>query len=109
MTKVVFLIKDDALVGFSALGHTGFSYEGTDIVCAAISALTQTGLIAISDIAKCSFEHRLNNGGLFLRLDGKNNCEALKKADLILRTIRLGLISIEKKYEEYLNVTTEEV
>ncbi|MBQ9855288.1 MAG: ribosomal-processing cysteine protease Prp, partial [Clostridia bacterium] len=42
MTKVVFYSDEKGMIwGFEASGHAGYAESGSDIVCAAISALTQ--------------------------------------------------------------------
>ena len=40
MTKIRFLKSDGVYYGFEEIGHTGFADAGTDILCAAISAMT---------------------------------------------------------------------
>jgi uncharacterized protein YsxB (DUF464 family) len=40
MTKVVFLRSDGVFYGFREEGHAGYGEAGTDIVCAALSAMT---------------------------------------------------------------------
>ena len=37
-------------MGFTASGHSGFAERGHDIVCAAVSALTQTCELGLSDV-----------------------------------------------------------
>lgn len=41
MTKLTFFVSDKHLVGFSCKGHSGYSNEGYDIVCAAISTAVE--------------------------------------------------------------------
>ena len=39
MTTVTFLTEGKRIIGFDAKGHSGYSEEGSDIVCAAASML----------------------------------------------------------------------
>ena len=39
MTRCEFFMEDERITGFSVSGHSGYAEEGSDIVCAAISAL----------------------------------------------------------------------
>ena len=39
MTRCEFFTEDDRITGFSVSGHSGYSEAGSDIVCAAISAV----------------------------------------------------------------------
>ena len=47
MTKIRLFFNGNDIIGFSAEGHTGFADRGEDIVCAAISVLTQTAVIGL--------------------------------------------------------------
>ena len=39
--------KSGRLSGFTVVGHTGYAPEGEDIVCAGVSALSQTAVNAL--------------------------------------------------------------
>ena len=41
MTTITFRTEGDRIVGFDSQGHSGYAEEGEDIVCAAISSITQ--------------------------------------------------------------------
>lgn len=59
MTSIVFQADSDgAIRGFSVCGHTGFSDEGSDIVCAAVSAVTDFTLHLLLDTfgAKANYQ-----------------------------------------------------
>ena len=38
MTTVPFLTEESRIIGFDAIGHSGWDEEGSDIVCAAITS-----------------------------------------------------------------------
>ena len=38
MTTVTFLTEESRIIGFDAIGHSGWDEEGSDIVCAAITS-----------------------------------------------------------------------
>ena len=52
MTHVTLIRDRSGLVGFEAKGHTGYADEGSDIVCSAVSALTQTAALGINEVLK---------------------------------------------------------
>ena len=52
----VYWRTDGALVGFRAQGHSGYAQSGSDIVCAAISALTQTFANGLSNVLQVPVE-----------------------------------------------------
>ena len=50
-TAVTFYRRPDGtLVGYRAEGHTGYAESGSDIVCAAVSALTQATLNGLKEV-----------------------------------------------------------
>ena len=57
MTKVdIFINQDGYIHGFQAKGHSGYAVHGEDIVCAAISALTQATVIGLTEVLKLEVE-----------------------------------------------------
>ena len=38
MTTITFLTEESRIIGFDAMGHSGYSEAGSDIVCAAITS-----------------------------------------------------------------------
>ena len=43
--RPVFKDKQGMIVGYKVSGHAGYSEEGSDIICSAVSALTQAPLL----------------------------------------------------------------
>ena len=107
MTNVVFLRDPDALLnGFSACGHAGFGEYGSDIVCAAISALTQTAVIGLSKVACApALIKRNDSKGFFsARVRSYATLCQRRQADLLLKTLLLGLKAIAAQYPGQLQV-----
>ena len=109
MTEITVYRKHGALVGFDAVGHTGFAEHGEDIVCAAVSAVTQTAVIGIMELVKapCAFE--TTDGELHLMLERSVKGKQFEQAELIIRTMLAGLRSIETDYSDYLKLEKREV
>lgn len=47
MTTVEITHRGQWIVGFTASGHSDYADEGEDIVCAALSAITQTAMLGL--------------------------------------------------------------
>ncbi|WP_195479962.1 ribosomal-processing cysteine protease Prp [Coprococcus comes] len=96
-------------VGFKAHGHAGFSEEGQDIVCAAVSVLTINTLNAIEKFAddRTSLVSDESKGLIDYRLKGNPT----REAQLLLDAMVLGLeeIAEDENYREYMDLTYEEV
>lgn len=105
----MFLLKKyEYLIAFKIEGHAGFKEEGEDIVCSAISMISQTTLIGILEVLKIDVEYYIEDGFLNLSLE-KNSMEEIKKCQVLLQTMLLGLKNIEITYGDYINVRVEEV
>ena len=50
MTKIEFFTEDERITGFSVSGHSGYAEAGSDIVCAAISAVVSMAEATINDV-----------------------------------------------------------
>ncbi|MFO7319522.1 MAG: ribosomal-processing cysteine protease Prp [Limnochordia bacterium] len=98
------------LVGFDALGHTGYAEHGSDIVCAAVSALTTVTVLGLQ--ARLGLDPYVEvdeeSGRLVCRLDpGAVDPGRWQRAQDLLETLALGLREIERDYRGY--VAVEEV
>ncbi|MBR4435159.1 MAG: ribosomal-processing cysteine protease Prp [Clostridia bacterium] len=109
MTRITVLYKNGAIVGFDAEGHTGYAEHGQDIVCAAVSAITQTAVNGITELLDCPCAADVSDGELHFMLDASVIAEQLEKAELLLKAMLLGLRSIEKEYSNYLKIKEREV
>ena len=96
-------------VGFKAHGHAGFSEEGQDIVCAAASVLIINTMNAIELYTEDAFSvfSDEETGMISWHLEGNPS----KEAGLLLNTMILGLkgMADDENYEEYIDLTFEEV
>lgn len=52
MLRVTFLKEKDNILSFKIKGHASFAENGKDIVCSAISVLSQTTLASLLEIVK---------------------------------------------------------
>ena len=100
-TAVTFYRRPDGtLVGYRAEGHTGYAESGSDIVCAAVSALTQATLNGLKEVlgAPVMFDIDDRTASLEARLTPEATREHIEGAQLLLETLRQGLQAIERSY-----------
>ena len=50
MTRCEFFMEDERITGFSVSGHSGYAEAGSDIVCAAVSAVVTMAEATINDV-----------------------------------------------------------
>lgn len=109
MIKAVFFHDGHGRIkGFRIKGHAGFSTAGTDIICAAVSAIVYTALGGLDELAGFrNFEER--DGYMECRVPDNLGNEESHAADIILKTMVIGLRQIEAEYSKYIQIRFEEV
>jgi len=104
MTKISFIYDERSRVtGFEFKGHAGYGEAGTDIVCAAISALVFTTMNSIEAFSKTAFEGEQDKdkGRIYFRLTDEPDREAL----VLLGSLKLGVEQIQKSYgKKYIRI-----
>lgn len=106
MTRVSLFSNGGVFTGFRAEGHTGYAPEGSDIVCAGVSVLLQSTVMALAELLSIPVELKTEKKtGLFLcRLPRALTGEQQEKADLLFRSMHQGLMRMAEKYPDYLSV-----
>ena len=101
---------DGTLIGYRAQGHTGYAAAGSDIVCAAVSALTQSTLNGLRDVLKAPVMFDIDEQGATLEaeLTPEATGEQVKQAQLLLVTLLEGLQAIERSYPRNVRIFFEE-
>jgi len=110
MITVSMLREGDLFVGFHAQGHAEYADPGADIVCSAVSALTQTAALGLTE--KLGLEAGvsiLDSGEMHCILGRDCTREQCERADIILGTLYIGLRAMEESYGEYLKTEQREV
>ena len=110
-TTVTFLKRSDgALLGYRANGHSGYAEAGADIVCAAISALTQTTLNGLKNVLKAPVMFDQDDDGAFIEaiLTPEASEDQLRQAQLLLVTLLEGLQAIQREYPRNLRMIFKE-
>ena len=93
-------------VFFKSRGHAGYAEEGSDIVCAAVSALIITTENALDKLTVQEYDLLEDDGYVSIRFRNGNTPECR----LLMDSLILGLKEIEKNYhKKYLTVTIREV
>ena len=106
MITVTIYKKSNQYLGFDINGHAGYAEEGSDIICAAVSALTVNAINSIDELTDDAADVRQDEGYLELRLEG--TCS--KESSLLLDSLVLGLESIQESYgKKYIKIATKEV
>ncbi|MDD3839062.1 MAG: ribosomal-processing cysteine protease Prp [Clostridia bacterium] len=110
MINVVFY-KDNSkgYCGFLAEGHAGFDEYSKDIVCSAVSMLTQTILLGIVEVLNIDANFRVHPGYIKCIIPPLDDENLQQKVNLLLETMYTGLRGIECDYRGYIKICEKEV
>lgn len=109
MVRVTVLLEQGTPVGFRLTGHAGQGAYGEDIVCAGISAVSETALLGITDVLKLDAAWTREDGLLSCELSRDTAGEDLEKAAVVFNTMIAGLRSIQQAYPKSLKFSYREV
>jgi len=110
MVKVEFFRSSGKIISFKIKGHAipKEVQVDVDLICTAISAISQTTVIGIEEVLKIKVKYDIEDGFLNLNLEDVT-LEDIERCQVLLETMILGLKSIEITYSDYIKVETEEV
>ena len=89
-------------VSVEVKGHALFAPCGSDIVCAAVSVLTQTIIFALEDLVGLNLPVKMEEGYLSVALPPEMKVEQQEKCYLLLETMLLGLKETARSYPQYI-------
>ena len=108
-TITVYTRQGGAMAGFEASGHAGAArIRGYDLVCCAVSALTQTGVNALIAVAGVTPAVRVDEGYLRCILPQGLEAAQADHADVVLRTVIQGLTDIQNIYPKLIRIQQKE-
>ena len=107
MTKIkIFRNSSGTITGFSAVGHASEDgQQGSDIYCAAVSAITQTACIGLEEVAKVKLKLNMHSGYLSVHLAPEE--AARETCRTILNTMLLGLASFDGANPGHIHIMEE--
>lgn len=89
------------ILGWQVKGHAGYAEPGHDIVCSAISTITQATIIQMN-MYKLKFSKVVSNGFMMVMLD--KGYEPLLVEQFPLITMHIVLEEIVEQYPEYVQL-----
>ena len=110
MTRCEFFTEGERITGFSVSGHSGYAEAGADIVCAAISALTQSTLNGLQNVLKAPVMFEIDDQRAFIEaeLTPEASEEQIQQAQLLLVTLQEGLQAIQRGYPRNVRIIFKE-
>ena len=98
-------MEEDRITGFSVSGHSGYAEAGSDIVCAAVSAVVTMAEATINDICGAKAKVRVReqeNARITLTLPA--SCDQEESVQAVLAGMMLTLCSMRDDYPDNIEV-----
>ena len=98
-------MEEGRITGFSVSGHSGYSQAGTDIVCAAVSAVVTMAEATINDVCGAKAKVRVReqeNARITLTLPA--SCDEEESVQAVLAGMMLTLCSMRDDYPDNIEV-----
>ena len=107
MTRCEFFTDNDRITGFSISGHSGYGEAGSDIVCAAISAVVTMAEATINDVCGAKAKVRVKEQDARVTLMLPTSCDEEEAVQAVLAGMMLTLISMRDDYPDFIEVIME--
>lgn len=85
--------------GIKVSGHAGYAQHGQDIVCAAVSALTQTLIRSIEDLTSDKIEYEISPGKADIKYGNLS-----EKSKCLVDSFFIGVCMIADEYPENVRI-----
>ena len=97
-------MENDRINGFSISGHSGYAEAGSDIVCAAISAVVTMAEATINDVCGAKAKVRVGEDEARITLKLPKSCDEEETVQAVLAGMMVTLISLQEDYSDFIEV-----
>ena len=104
MTRCEFFTENERITGFSVSGHSGYSEAGSDIVCAAVSAVVSMAEATINDVCGAKAKVRVKEADARITLTLPASCDEEDAVQTVLAGMMLYLCNLREEYPDYIEV-----
>lgn len=106
MIKIKIFKTKGNITGFEMSGHAGYAKSGHDIVCAAVSSISQSACFGILKVVNVPAVVKKDDKKGYLYLKLPKNIEEQKNHDaqVLLKTMELSINDLLFDYKDYINM-----
>ena len=104
MTRCEFFREGDRITGFSVSGHSGYAEAGSDIVCAAVSAVVTMAEATINDVLGAKAKVRVKDEQARISLTLPVSCDEEETVQAVLAGMMITLAGMRDDYPDYIEV-----
>lgn len=110
MITVLIYRTNDNVIELEVSGHAESAEYGEDIVCASISVLAQTCLLALNEVAVIeNIMFKIEDGYLWFKLPKQMTDFQIDRANVIIESILVGIKGTREMYPDYIQIIEREV
>ena len=110
MTHIKIKTKNNNIISFEISGHTGYEDSGKDILCAAISSISQSACLGITKVLNIKAVINKNDKKGYLKLVLPNNLteSQSRECQIILKTMQISLQDLLFDYSNYIKLEVQD-
>ena len=97
-------MEGERITGFTVSGHSGYAEAGSDIVCAAISAIVTMAEATVNEVCGAKAKVRVKEEDARVTLPLPASCDEEDSVQAVLAGMLLTLISLRDDYPDYIEV-----
>ena len=104
MIRCEFFTEDERITGFTVSGHSGYAEAGSDIVCAAVSAVVSMAEATINDVCGAKAKVRVKDEQARVTLTLPAVCDEEETVQAVLAGMMITLCGLRDDYPDYIEV-----
>ena len=104
MIKVEFFSQDGRRTGFTVSGHSGYAEAGSDVICAAVTAIVRFAEATLNDFLGVGAKTRVDDEKAVITLTLPAKYEDEDAVQAILDGMMLTLASLRDENPDYIEV-----
>jgi uncharacterized protein YsxB (DUF464 family) len=109
MIKAVFYKAENGFSGFSLVGHAMFEIDGPDVVCAAVSGMTNLVLNTLTEVFSCDLATVVDGDEAKIEATVENVTLGTESSvNGVIKGFMLQLQDLQEQYPENLQVAVEQ-
>jgi uncharacterized protein YsxB (DUF464 family) len=93
---------------FKVEGHSGYAEAGRDVVCAVVSAVTQSVVLGLTEILGIRLNIIIDEGRLECELPEIFDSLVMEKSNILLETMLITLKQAVVEYPDFIKLTETE-
>ncbi len=106
MIKILIVKDNQNIITIEVSGHSGYAEHGSDIVCSAVSTLTQNLILGLEEVVKIKADYKIDEETPYLRVGLPKDLSktAQNNAQILMKSTYLGLKTLRDSYSKFISI-----